>query len=486
MTMLIETDFVRPRRTKIVATLGPATAERDKLRDLLAAGVNVCRLNFSHGTHADHERMLNMVREVSQELGQYTAVLGDLCGPKIRLNEVPKGMVLETGEELRFIRGAAPAVKGALTISYPHFVDEVRIGDRIYIDDGLVRLLVVDRTEDAIHCRCTVGGAISTRKGVNLPDTPLSISALTEKDRTDLHWAVKHHLDYIALSFARKPHDVIELRQILKASDSDLPIIVKIEKSEAIKHLDEFIAISDGIMVARGDLGVEMDIWQVPLMQKDMARKARDANKPCIVATQMLQSMVANPMPTRAEVSDVANAIFDEVDAVMLSAESASGEYPVESVEMMDRIVRTTEAYLDRSPRPEYSSIWAAENAIASTVALGAVRMAERIQASAVAVWSTSGATARMVSQHRMHIPVVGLTRSEAVCRRLNLVYGIIPVQVEPVAHPGRMAEMVDAIVISKHLAKADDRIVVVSSTKPTVVGTTDMTLVHRVRETSG
>ena len=481
---VLPADYQQPRRTKIVATLGPATGDESSLRDLLRAGVDVCRLNFSHGTPDEHRVRLERVRKIADELRRPIAVLGDLCGPKIRLNTVPAGVSLSVGQTVRIVRGDGPCTGSQLTVNYPRFVDETRSGDRVYIDDGLVRLLAVDREADAIICTCKVGGPISTRKGVNLPDTPLSIPALTSKDRDDLHWAIRNRLDFVALSFARRLEDLSETQAIIRAADSDIPIIVKIEKAEALQHLDEFIARAGGIMIARGDMGVELDVWQVPLIQKRISMRCRAANKPVIVATQMLQSMVSSPMPTRAEVSDVANAIFDEVDAVMLSAESASGEYPVEAVQMMDRIARTTEGYL-QDLRPGYSAALSTADRTASTVALGAVRMAEHINARCVAVWSTTGTTARLVSQYRLRVPVVGLTRDEATYRRMNLLHGVIPVRVEPAAHPRQTVEYLDSLVLERGLAQTDDAIVVVTSTRPTIVGATDTTMVHRVRAPS-
>jgi pyruvate kinase len=470
-----------PRRTKIVATLGPASRDPQRIRELLLAGVNVCRLNFSHGTHADHAATLRTVRDISKQLNLPVGVLGDLCGPKIRLNEVPPNVTLSVGQPVRFVRGAGPCTADTLTINYPKFVDEVTVGNRIYIDDGLVRLLVVERDADSVSCVCTVGGVISSRKGVNLPDTRLSISALTAKDRADVEWAIEHGLDFLALSFAREPNDLKMLKDLLASHRAQIPVIIKIEKAEAIPHLDYFIAAADGIMVARGDLGVELDVWQVPLIQKAILRKCRAAGKPAIVATQMLQSMVSNPMPTRAEVSDVANAIFDATDAIMLSAESASGEFPIESVEMMDRIARATEAYLETAPPEPVDTHLDAGMPAASAIVRGAVSAAQMLNARLVAVWSTSGRTARMIAQHRLTMPVVGLTRDDAVCRRLALVHGVIPVRVDPMSNPTLLASQLDDVLLNRNLAQPGDLVVIVTSTRATVVGATDTTLVHRV-----
>lgn len=314
-------------RTKIIATLGPATADPERLAAVLEAGVDVCRLNFSHGSLEDHERSLDAIRTWATEHDQPIGVLGDLCGPKIRLNQVTGGALeLGPGDTIRLVRGDEDCTADHLTVTYARFVDEVDVGQRIYIDDGLVRLLVTARDADGLTCTCTTGGRVSSRKGVNLPDTPLSAPALTDKDRRDLDWAIEHGLDYVALSFVRRPEDLITLQAIIDERGGNLGVIVKIEKAEALQHLDDLIGRADGVMVARGDLGVEMDVWRVPLVQKAITARCRAVGKPVIIATQMLQSMVDSPMPTRAEVSDIANAILDGADAVMLSAETAVGQ----------------------------------------------------------------------------------------------------------------------------------------------------------------
>ncbi|MCA9245321.1 MAG: pyruvate kinase, partial [Phycisphaerales bacterium] len=314
------------------------------------------------------------------------------------------------------------------------------------------------------------------------PDSRLSVPALTEKDRRDLEWAIDNNLDYVALSFVRHPDDLRELRRIIDERKSKLNVIVKIEKSEALEHLDELVALSDGVMVARGDLGVEMDVWRVPLVQKALTARCREAGKPVIVATQMLQSMVSTPTPTRAEVSDVANAIFDATDAVMLSAETASGEYPIEAVEMMRRVAVTTEAYRRGELRPEPARSVSAHYRSTSAIANGAAEVALSLNARLVAVWSTSGETVRLVASRRLPMPVVGLTHDERVYRQLNLLYGVFPLRVPPMRNPIEMAATLDERLVSAGLAGVGDLVVVVTSTNPTTSGNTDTTLVHRVQ----
>jgi len=471
-------------RTKIIATLGPASVTPDVLERMLDAGVDVCRLNFSHGDLETHAQTLALVRRLAAARDLPLCVIGDLCGPKIRLGTFAQEPVeLKRGDTVRIVRGDGLCDAGRLTVSLPGFVDEVAPGHRVYIDDGLVRLVVRERTSDELICECLVGGLLRSRKGVNLPDTHLTVPALTEKDRRDLAWAIEHGLDYVALSFVRRPEDLYELKRRIKEHGSDLPVIIKIEKTEALEHLDELIGHADGVLVARGDLGVETDVWRVPLIQKDIVARCQQRGVPVIVATQMLQSMVDNPMPTRAEVSDVANAVFDQADAVMLSGETAVGRYPVEAVAMMNQIVEATGAYLARRSASEPQGTVAIHYHTPAAVAHAAVQAALDLNARAVAVWTATGTTARLVARHRLPMPVVGLTYDERVWRRLNLLYGVVPVRVAPLHNPAEMAATLDELLVSKGLAERGDLVVVVTSTRPTTPGATDTALVRRVGE---
>ena len=504
-------------RTKLIATLGPASAERETLAAMFDAGVDVCRINFSHGSPEQHECLLASVRELAKERDMPIAVVGDLCGPKIRLNRVAGGSAeLLVGAPLRITRGDDDCTPERLTTTLPDLIDDVGVGHRVYIDDGLVRLLVTDQSADALTCSVTVGGTISTRKGVNLPDSGLSVPALTDTDRRDLVWAIEHELDFVALSFVRRPADLYELKDLIREHGGDVGVIVKIEKVEALEHLDDLIAASDAVLVARGDLGVELDIWQVPMIQKAITARCREVGVPVIIATQMLQSMVHSPMPTRAEVSDVANAIIDAADAVMLSAETAVGDYPVATVDMMTKTSQVAEAYLVQGPhaatryiaqrshtaapdevhgvrglsipdaaaaRSAVSPNISATHPRASAIAHAAVQAARDVNARLVAVWSATGRTARLVAKHRLPVPVVGLSYNERVCRQMNLLYGVIPILVKPIANPAEMADVLDVTLIRRGLAKPGDLIVVVTSTQPETPGATDTTLVHRVGE---
>lgn len=469
-------------RTKIIATLGPATANRERLAQMFDLGLDVCRLNFSHGELEEHRRTLQLVRSLAAERGEYVAVMGDLCGPKIRLGRFPNGPVeVAVGSVVRFVRGEGECSASRLTTSYAGLVDEVAVGHRIIVDDGRVRMAVVERRADELVCECQTAGPLDSRKGVNLPDTPLATPALTEKDRRDLGWAIEHDLDYVALSFVRQPEDLYELRRIIKERGSPLRVVVKIEKTEALWHLDELIGHTDGVLVARGDLGVETDLWRVPLVQKDIVADCQLAGVPVIVATQMLQSMIDNPLPTRAEVSDVANAILDRADAVMLSGETAIGRYPIEAVEMMGKVAAATEAYLAKRPPAEGPRCTAARYRPTAAVAHAAVAAALDLGARLVAVWTATGTTVRMVAKHRLPIPVLGLSYDDRVCRQMSLLYGVAPAQVEPLDNPAAMAAALDRVVLNRGFAVPGDLVVVVTSTKPTTPGATDTVLIRRI-----
>lgn len=470
-------------RTKIVATLGPATAEPGKLESLLEAGVDVCRLNFSHGDHETHLQTLGRVRTWADENQRPIAVLGDLCGPKIRVNKISGGEIkLVAGQRVTFRRGDDEGTASGLTVSYPRFVDEVEIGHRVYIDDGVIRLLVIEQNDDSIVCTCTAGGTVSSRKGLNLPDTRLTVPALTEKDKSDALWAIQHQLDYIALSFVRRPGDLRELRKILDAHASDMGVIVKVEKYEALEHIEDLVALADGVMVARGDLGVEMDVWQVPLVQKGLTARCRDAGKPVIIATQMLQNMITAPTPTRAEVSDVANAILDGVDAVMMSAETASGAYPLSAVEVMRRVGEVTEAYRAEAHRLDVPNAVPIGDGRVSAIAEAAAKAALHLGARLIAIWTTHGDSARMAARYRLPIPVVALTNDVRVYRRMNLLYGVMPMLVQATSNPADMSLALDEQLMSTGLAAPGDLVVLVISTQPTVRGGSDTLLIHRVQ----
>jgi len=469
-------------RTKIVATVGPGCNTVEKLTAMVNAGLDVVRLNFSHGTLADHTVALEMVRRVSRQPGNLLAVVGDLCGPRIRVGRISGGSgELSQGQHVVVCRQPVEGTSQKISTNHPSIVDDVSVGDRVLIDDGKVRLRIVDKRKDELVCQVEVGGIVANNKGINLPDKHISTPSLTPKDMADLDWAVAHGLDYVALSFVRSPEDLYELRRHLKERESSMGVIAKIEAAEAIRQIDEIIEHSDAIMVARGDLGVEMDAAQVPLIQKDIVLRCQRRSVPVIIATQMLQSMVDSPVPTRAEVSDVANAILDGTDALMLSAETSVGEYPVEAVAMMNRIAAETEEFLSRTgPKLEHHPP-AASLRVTSAVVQGAQILARALAARLVGVWTESGFTARLISKRRLTQSVVGLSPDERVCRRMALFYGVIPVQATRPDDDNAMLAQLDRAFVERGLAERSDLVVVLAGTRLHKPGATNALLIHLV-----
>lgn len=413
------------------------------------------------------------------------ALLGDLCGPKIRLGKIAGGKCeLTVGEEVVFQRTEIEGTPRRLWSVYPNLIDDVQEGNRVLIDDGNVRLKAVAKRKDEVVCRCEVGGTISDKKGINLPDSKVSAPALTEKDRGDLEWAITHDLDWIALSFVRHPDDLRQLRAILKQRGSGLRIMAKLEKPEALEHLDEIISLSDGVMVARGDLGVEMDLARVPVIQKEIALHGRRNGKPVVIATQMLQSMVAAPVPTRAEVSDVANAILDRGDAVMLSAETSVGQFPVDAVRMMERIAEQSESFGQRHGQ-ELGANRTTSLPVATAIVRGTAVVAQEIKPPLVALWTPSGETATLLSKHRLDAPIVALSPDERVCRQMALLYGVVPIRMDLCQGFRVMLNRLDEVLMQRRLAAEGDRIVVVADTRPDVPDEIDAVFIHVVGSTA-
>ncbi len=471
-------------KTKLVTTAGPACQDPEIIASMIDAGVDVFRLNFSHGTLDTHTEVLKRIRQAATDRGAMVAVMGDLCGPKIRLNKIDGGRCrLQKGATVVFQRGDAVGNAGRLTCSYPALIDDVQPGHRVLIDDGNVQLRVVRKSPDELVCTVEVGGPVSDRKGINLPDSHVSSPALTDKDRGDLEWAVAHDVDYVALSFVRRPEDLTELRELVCKKGSNARIVSKIEKPEAVGCLEPIIEQSDVVLVARGDLGVEMDVSRVPLIQKEICLLCRRAGKPVIVATQMLQSMVESPVPTRAEVSDVANAILDQADAVMLSAETSIGKNPLAAVEMIRRIADRTEAFrghfrdhLDAGAKMKIS--------VDTALTDGAAVVAERLGTKLVAIWSRGSDSARLLSKHRVSQPLVAITDDERVCRQMAMFYGVIPVFHKAPEQLNRIPGFLDTILLERKLASAGDRVVVTVDTRPDLPGATDALFIHVVGST--
>jgi pyruvate kinase len=463
-------------RTKIVCTIGPASSEREAVCSLVKAGMNVARLNFSHGTHDQHAARIETIRSVAAELNIPLALLGDLQGPRIRIGDLPGMIQLADGGDV-VLAPEQDARAGELPVTYENMADDVHVGDRILIADGLIELVVLDVVPPRVAARVLHGGPLSSHKGINLPGVQVSVPSLTDKDREDVAFAVDQELDYLALSFVRRAADLAELRELIP---KELLVVAKIEKDVALNNIEPIVRGSDAVMVARGDLGVELPFEEVPFAQKRIITLCNRLGRPVITATQMLESMIANPRPTRAEASDVANAILDGTDAVMLSAETATGQYPRLAVEAMARIILEIEShpYGRRDDRavPRDGTI-STEQAIAAA-ASAAVRM---LGAPAIIVFTKSGATARVIASHRPNVPILVLTDVDRTYRQLALVWGVIP---EIVPHCDTYDDMLKfalEAVVRRGLAHPGDRVVVTAGVPFDVPGTTNLLKVETV-----
>ena len=475
-------------RTKIIATVGPACETREALRDLIVRGVDIFRLNFANGSLEWLSGIVDHVCSLSEELDKPVGLLGDLSGPKIRLGQLTDGSVscLE-GAVFTFIRDREPANSSELTCTYKPLIDDVKAGDRILLADGTVGMRVEETDKEAGWARCVVdaAGKIRSRQGVNLPGVALSTPSLTEKDRVDLQWAIENQLDFVGLSFVRSVDDVRLLRSCIEDSGTTTPpiIVSKIEKGEAVAQLEAIIDESDAVMVARGDLGVEVDIVTVPGIQKRIIQLCNQKRVPVITATQMLDSMQQNELPTRAETSDVANAVLDGSDAVMLSGESAIGEYSREAVAMMSRIIRDAERLLVANPvvRQDLPATSAQAQVITEAVAVGAVATAERLDARLIAVATVSGRAALAISKERRLVPVLAVCKSWRTARRMTLLWGITPIVWQQSAQTGdELAEFATAWGLKERVLKVSDTVVVVASSHWSARGH-DAMLVHVV-----
>ncbi|MDP3236766.1 MAG: pyruvate kinase [Myxococcales bacterium] len=454
------------RRAKIVCTLGPASTSQEMLEKLLDAGMDVARLNFSHGTHADHQGVLDRLRAASLKVRKAVGVLGDLQGPKIRTGKLEKGAVeLIEGKEISITTDESVlGTQELVSTTYPHLASDVNVGDRILLDDGLLELKVLATDKKSlIRTEIIHGGTLKNNKGINLPGVALKADALTAKDREDLIFGLKAGVDMVALSFVRTPEDIDMCRQAMMEAGRVVPIIAKLEKPEAIARLDAILEKTDGVMVARGDLGVEIPPEEVPAIQKDIIRRANQRGLPVIVATQMLNSMIEHPRPTRAEASDVANAVMDNTDAVMLSGETASGDYPVESVQMMSRIIEAAESAMRQSfPRIGTGEPIKIPSDFPDVTCGVACRAAREAGASIIVAFTLTGNTARLVSRYRPTVPIIAFSPNQEVRRRLSLLWGVMPRVLEPVQETEEMVRRVEEELLARGLAKRGERIVIV------------------------
>ena len=470
------------RRTRIVSTLGPASSDLDTIRALITAGVDVTRMNFSHGSHAEHRQRIHYVRQIAQELERDIAILQDLQGPKIRVGVVKDGSVLLheghtlvlTNEEL------AESDAERVFVSYPTLHEDVKLGGRILLDDGLLELKVVDIAAHEVITEVVVGGPLRSRKGVNLPHLRSNSPALTEKDLEDLEFGLEMDVDMIALSFVRDQNDVVDLVRRIRDSGKRVTVIAKIEKPEAVYNIDQILEQADGIMVARGDLGIEMPMEQVPGMQKRIIQKCRTAGKPVITATQMLESMIENPRPTRAEASDVANAVLDGTDAVMLSGETAVGKYPVHVVEAMAQIIREAERF-GAVPSLGPENEWMKES-VTESISYTACKIAHQVEAVAIACLTSSGTTARLISRHRPSMPVYAFTNHHKVVKQLSVQWGTKGFSIPFQRDTDGGVSLVHEILKAKGLVKAGDRIVITAGLPLPTRGRTNMVHVSEVK----
>jgi pyruvate kinase len=463
-------------RTKIVCTLGPASSSREALRSLVAAGLNVARINFSHSTHEQHAATIALVREVAEEMGRPVAILGDLQGPRIRIGDLPAPRSLVDGSDV-VLTPESVATADEIPVTYEKLCDDVHVGDRVLINDGLLELVVLEITKPRVTARVLHGGPLQSHKGINLPGVQVSAPSITDKDREDVKFAVEQDLEFIALSFVRRAADIAELRTMIPKS---MLVVAKIEKDSALENIESIVRASDGVMVARGDLGVELPFEEVPYAQKRIIALCNRLGRPVITATQMLESMITHPRPTRAEASDVANAILDGTDAVMLSAETAAGQYPRLAVEAMTRIISQIESKPQQWRRDDRRQ---GDTAVSTEFAIAAASNAavNMLNSPALIVFTKSGFSARVVASHRPSVPILVLTDVPRTYRQLALVWGVIP---ELVPHCNTYFEMVRLgleAVQRRELARPGDRIVVTAGVPFDVPGTTNLLKVETV-----
>ncbi len=466
------------RRAKIVCTLGPSTESKERIDDLVGAGMDVARLNLSHGTRSDHESVYTHVREASDAVGKAVGILADLQGPKIRLGTFAEGSVrVRKGERFTITTRDVSGDRSVCGTTYDGLPGDVKPGDRILIDDGKVRATVVEVDNRDVVTRVDVGGRLSDHKGINLPGVSVSVPALTEKDIEDLRWALHLRVDMVALSFVRRASDVDAVRKVMDEEGEWIPVIAKIEKPQAIDAIEDIIDAFDGVMVARGDLGVEMPLEDVPFLQKRVIDVARRNAKTVIVATQMLESMISAQQPTRAEASDVANAVLDGADAVMLSGETSTGRYPVQVVETMARIICSTEDHgLASMAAVEWKPLTRG-----GIIAKAAAEVAERVGARYLVAFSQSGDTARRLARYRSKVPLLVFTPDPAVRSQLALVWGVETFLVDPVEHTDEMVMQVDQALLAVRRCKQGEQVVIVAGSPPGIPGSTNALRIHRI-----
>jgi len=473
----------KERRTKIVCTLGPSSNKKYQIKELVENGMNVARLNFSHGTHKDHAKMIKHIREIAEESGRTISILMDLQGPKIRVGRLEgEQQMLRAGSTVTITPKDVVGGAGLIPIDYDNLTKDAEVGNTILMDDGLLELEIIEKSEENLKANVVVGGMIKERKGVNLPNVNISIPAMTEKDIKDLEFGLEQDVDIVAISFVRSARDIQELISRIRAKDSNAAIVAKIEKPEAVYAIDDIIEETDAIMVARGDLGIEIASERVPMVQKSIIEKCRLAGKPVITATQMLDSMMDNPRATRAESSDVANAVLDGTDAVMLSGETAAGSYPLEAVKTMHNICCSVEDkadYIYNSlgyRKPEWK-----EKQVVESIAYSCVRIAENVDAKAISTITHSGNTARRIAKFRPKVPIVAFTESQKVRRQLNLVWGVKPVHINQIFDTDKSVKLMENYIKDNGWAVEHDRIIIATGLPIAKKGRTNMVKVSTI-----
>jgi len=466
------------RRVKIVATIGPASNSPEILRKLVTAGLDVARLNFSHGTLEQHGRTIHTIREAALAAGRHVAILQDLQGPRIRIGSLSASVAASAGQVVTLAVEDGHADNARIPVTYRQLPEDVKPGDRILIDDGMIELVVESSSRDEVRCRVVAGGTIQAHKGMNLPGVAVSAPTLGEKDRGDLAFGLAQGVDYVALSFVRGPEDLTMAREVIRTQGGDLPLIAKIERPEAVERLEQILAVSDGIMIARGDLAIETSPEAVPLIQKRIIHACAEGRVPVITATQMLESMTGSPRPTRAEASDVANAVFDGTDAVMLSGETAAGRYPVEAVQTMARIVEAAEAGQETTRAPESPQ---AQASFPQAVCSAGARAARETGAKVVVAFTESGTTARLLSKERPPVPIIAYTPYEAIQRRMMLYWGVLPRAMRTIPNTDDLIRELEHSLRAEKLADAGDRIVILLGAPAGMKGGTNLMKLHTI-----
>lgn len=470
------------RKTKIVCTIGPASESPEMIKSLIRAGMNVARLNFSHGSMDHHLEQLRRLRSCAEELGANLGVLLDIQGPKIRLGHIKGGKVtVNPGDKYILTTEFCEGDQQRAYVQYERLNVDLGPGNTIYIDDGLLEFKVTEVKGKDVHCEVVIGGELSSRKGVSLPGVSVDLPPLTEADIEHIKFGVKHGVDFIAASFVRKGSHVLAVKDIIKEAGGDIPVIAKIESDEGLQNIDEIIAAADGIMVARGDLGVEIPPEEVPVAQKMMIRKCNEAGKPVITATQMLDSMIRNPRATRAEIADVANAIFDGTDCVMLSGETAVGKYPVKAVELMSAIARRIERSLDYSALLDDRRA-TTRKTISDSISLSTCQTAQDLQAKAILCSTQSGATARNIAKYKPRSPILAICPNPSVVRQLALSWGVYPILVEPADNIEDMIDLAVEAAFSQEFVQSGDIVTITAGVKTDVPGSTNLLQVYEIQ----